>query len=218
MQRVTDIQEKKAAARKTALAARKGMDQGLREEKSLAISTQLSELLARSIEASAKEQEACSASNSKPSFCVAVYSAFPEEVSLRFFIAQAYEADVRVAFPCMMKAKDGLRMIMRQVPKHEWEQGCVEFVDSPVKSLSPDDALEACFPELAPQDIDMLVVPLVAYDDQGNRLGYGGGNYDRFIPLLNEDCVIVGVAFAEQKLPSIPCEKTDAPLPRIITV
>lgn len=70
--------------------------------------------------------------------------------------------------------------------------------------------------EVAPTELDAVVVPLVAFDDQGFRLGYGGGNYDQFLPKLRDDAVIVGVAFKEQRVDEVPCEPHDLPLPSII--
>lgn len=70
--------------------------------------------------------------------------------------------------------------------------------------------------EVAPSELDAVVVPLVAFDDQGFRLGYGGGNYDQFLPKLRDDAVIVGVAFKEQRVDEVPCEPHDLPLPSII--
>ena len=44
-----------------------------------------------------------------------------------------------------------------------------------------------------------MVVPLVAFDDAGRRLGYGGGNYDQLLPRLRADAVVIGIAFDEPK-------------------
>ena len=51
-----------------------------------------------------------------------------------------------------------------------------------------------------------MLVPLVAFDSLGHRLGMGGGYYDRYLPRLSPECPLIGVAFA--------CQHTDAPLPR----
>ncbi len=69
---------------------------------------------------------------------------------------------------------------------------------------------------VAPQEIDAVVVPMVAFDAHNNRLGYGGGNYDRFLPQLREGAVVVGVAFKEQKIPAVPLEPHDLSLPFIV--
>ena len=66
---------------------------------------------------------------------------------------------------------------------------------------------------------DILFVPLVAFDKELNRLGYGGGFYDRYIQKISKikKVVKVGVAFSFQKLKTIPVNKHDKKLDIIIT-
>lgn len=66
---------------------------------------------------------------------------------------------------------------------------------------------------------DTLIVPLVAFDSHLNRLGYGGGFYDRSLESLRA-CAptrAVGFAYAAQELPDVPQEPTDQPLDALIT-
>lgn len=46
-------------------------------------------------------------------------------------------------------------------------------------------------------DIDMVLVPLLAFDTQGHRIGYGKGFYDRFLKACRNDCKKIGLAFFE---------------------
>ena len=59
---------------------------------------------------------------------------------------------------------------------------------------------------------------MVAFDEGNMRLGYGGGNYDRFLREIREDAVVCGVAFREQEVPAVPTEPHDLALPKIIVV
>ncbi|HSW35857.1 MAG TPA: 5-formyltetrahydrofolate cyclo-ligase [Candidatus Limnocylindrales bacterium] len=68
-----------------------------------------------------------------------------------------------------------------------------------------------------PAAIDLLIVPGVAFDLEGNRLGYGGGYYDRFFPLLRSKVPLVALAFELQILPQVPMEKWDRKVDYIIT-
>ncbi|WP_199259293.1 5-formyltetrahydrofolate cyclo-ligase [Paracoccus binzhouensis] len=71
-------------------------------------------------------------------------------------------------------------------------------------------------PELRPE---VLIVPLAGFDRQGNRLGYGGGFYDRTLEKLRAEggVVAIGYAFAVQEIRAIPVEPTDQPLDLIVT-
>ena len=66
---------------------------------------------------------------------------------------------------------------------------------------------------------DILLVPLVAYDENKNRIGYGGGFYDRYIKKIKKikKVLTIGVAFSYQKVKKIPIEKNDIKLDFIIT-
>ena len=66
---------------------------------------------------------------------------------------------------------------------------------------------------------DILLVPLVAYDNNLNRLGYGGGYYDRYIEKLEKfkKVIKIGLAFSFQKISSIPINQYDKRLDFIVT-
>ena len=72
-------------------------------------------------------------------------------------------------------------------------------------------------PRVAHDAIDAVIVPGVAYDELGGRLGYGGGYFDRLMPLLRSDCIRIGVAFDEQLLERIPSEEHDADVHIVVT-
>lgn len=66
---------------------------------------------------------------------------------------------------------------------------------------------------------EILIVPLVAFDVQGGRLGYGGGFYDRTLELLRSKrpTLAIGFAFDAQEAEALPLEATDQPLDMVIT-
>ncbi|HTO83568.1 MAG TPA: 5-formyltetrahydrofolate cyclo-ligase [Methylomirabilota bacterium] len=100
----------------------------------------------------------------------------------------------------------GLPLLFRR-----WEPG-MALVRGNFKVMTPPpDA-----PEVVPQ---ILLVPLLAFDRAGYRLGYGGGFYDRTLAKLRAagDALAVGVAFAMQEVPSVPRDDTDQPLDWIVT-
>tara|TARA_R110000787_G_scaffold140526_2_gene254068 strand:- start:276 stop:866 length:591 start_codon:yes stop_codon:yes gene_type:complete len=66
---------------------------------------------------------------------------------------------------------------------------------------------------------DILAVPLLAFDAAGNRLGYGGGYYDRTLAALRRDgrVLAVGVAYDEQEVPAVPVDDWDERLDMVVT-
>jgi 5-formyltetrahydrofolate cyclo-ligase len=70
---------------------------------------------------------------------------------------------------------------------------------------------------IAPQQIALLLMPLLAFDALGNRLGQGGGYFDRFLSQFTARPQCIGVAFALQEVDAVPVEKWDQQLDAIIT-
>lgn len=193
----------KGATRRSALQARDALSPADRHAASQRICAQLVQVLA-DLPSAARHT-------------VAVYAAMRSEVDLDTFILAAFNCGCRVAFPCMQASGARHAMRMRAVSEQEYRSKTVPFINHPVAALEPTAALDARYPVVAPADIGLIVVPLVAYDAQGNRLGYGGGNYDRYLAQVRPGCRIIGVAFAAQRVDRVPTEPHDRPLPRIIS-
>jgi len=68
-----------------------------------------------------------------------------------------------------------------------------------------------------PQEIDLVVVPGVSFDPNGNRLGYGGGFYDRFLLRTKPDTTFVALAFELQIRDDVHPEEHDHPVHYVIT-
>ncbi len=64
---------------------------------------------------------------------------------------------------------------------------------------------------------DVVIVPGLAFTAAGDRLGQGGGWYDRFLAHVRADCTTVGVCFAEQLVDSLPVEPHDVTLDHVVT-
>ena len=65
-----------------------------------------------------------------------------------------------------------------------------------------------------PEEIDLVICPCTAYDDEGNRLGMGGGYYDRFLPACRK-AAIAAAAFDEQRTERVPSEPYDIKMHKI---
>ena len=68
-----------------------------------------------------------------------------------------------------------------------------------------------------PSEIDLIIVPGSGFDLQGNRLGYGGGYYDRFFMLLNPLIPKIALGFECQIIPEVPVDQHDAKMTMLIT-
>lgn len=71
--------------------------------------------------------------------------------------------------------------------------------------------------QVHPREVDLAVIPGVAFDAERNRIGYGKGYFDRFIPLLSDDCTKAGLAYEIQIVNKIPAESHDRKLDVVIT-
>lgn len=87
-------------------------------------------------------------------------------------------------------------------------------------SLLKRDLYGICEPAakifMHPKNIDLVIVPGIAFDKKGNRLGRGKGCYDRFLKLLPKSITSVGLAFDFQILPSIPAAIHDVRVNKVI--
>lgn len=150
---------------------------------------------------------------------VAVYAAMGSEADPAAFAVAAAKRDWRVAYPCMLSATDaaacGQRMCMRAVAVGD--ASAAPFIAHPTRTFAATDIDSGRFPIVPAEALDMIIVPLVAFDRAGARLGYGGGCYDRYLPILSPACQIIGIAFDEQRVDRVPTDAHDLPLPHIIS-
>jgi 5-formyltetrahydrofolate cyclo-ligase len=87
-----------------------------------------------------------------------------------------------------------------------------ELIPGPLGILEPSP--EAPRPDVSA--IDVVLVPGIAFDERGVRAGFGGGFYDRLLPLVAE-AVRVGVAYDEQITPQVPLEAHDVVMDIVVT-
>lgn len=195
----------KAELRRAMIARRDDLDLDVRAAKSADICARLVELLGR-LDAAAPRT-------------VAVYAAMGSEADPAAFAAAAAVRGWRVAYPCMFSASDaaacGQRMCMRAVSAGDASEA--PFIARPTRAFAATDIDSDHFPIVPAAELDMVVVPLVAFDRAGARLGYGGGCYDRYLPTVAPKCLIVGIAFDEQRVDHVPTDAHDLPLPHIVS-
>jgi 5-formyltetrahydrofolate cyclo-ligase len=135
---------------------------------------------------------------------VLAYAATPEELDPRPAVEALYALGSLVALPRI--EGPGVLGAHLVEPDASLEAGPMGIAQP------PGGAPRAEF-----ESIDAVIVPGVAYDEEGRRLGYGGGYYDRLIPRLRPDCLLVGFAFDEQVLEALPAEEHDRRVDALVT-
>lgn len=131
------------------------------------------------------------------------------------FVAMRTEIDPRPALEeAARHGPVGLPVVERRglpLRFRRWRPGDA-LVPAGFGTLVPPEGAEELVPEV-------LVVPLVAWDRRGGRLGYGGGFYDRTLAALRArgPVVAVGFAWGAQEDPGLPLEETDAALDWVVT-
>lgn len=195
----------KAELRRAVIARRNALDLDVRAAKSAVVCARLVELM-----------ESSGAAGQRT---VAVYAAMGSEVDPAAFAAAAVARGWRVAYPCMLSASDaaacGQRMCMRAVAAGD--VSTAPFIAHPTRAFAATDVDSDRFPIVPAKALDMIIVPLVAFDRAGARLGYGGGCYDLYLPTVSPACHVIGIAFDEQRVDHVPTDAHDLPLPHIIS-
>ena len=138
----------------------------------------------------------------EPGDVVAAYWRIRDELDCQPILVRLMDTNQTVVLPVVVGPEQPLQMRI-------WEQGA-SLYEAGFGTLAPSD--------LAPQtEPDIVIMPLLGFDSQGTRLGYGGGYYDRTLAHMKKSPRLIGLAFAAQELDVIPRDSHDVPLDAIIT-
>ena len=136
---------------------------------------------------------------------VAAYHPMGNEVDITLLLEMLLEMGYKTVLPCVVEKSTP--MLFRQyMGEGSLVQNAMFRMFEPTKEAA----------EMSPT---LVVVPLVACDEKGNRLGFGGGFYDRTLTRLSEKNTIftVGLAYDFQVVKQVPSGEYDYPLDCIIT-
>lgn len=137
---------------------------------------------------------------------LALYASFKNEVLADTILEYATSHGKEVFFPRVVRGKKGL-IFLKVHGKKDLAPGSYE-----IEEPSHDRGETAPVPSF-----DMIIVPGVAFDTNGNRLGYGKGYYDKALENAREGCLIAALAFDFQILDRIPAEAHDVKMAKIVT-
>ncbi|HEU5117666.1 MAG TPA: 5-formyltetrahydrofolate cyclo-ligase, partial [Isosphaeraceae bacterium] len=128
-------------------------------------------------------------------------SAFPEEIDTRPLIDSALERGQRVLCPRVDRTLRALRLFEIRDPSRDFQPG----------TLSIPEPATHC-PERSASEVDWALIPGLAFNLQGFRLGRGAGHYDRLLPQLRSDCPRWALALDPQWVEDLPVEPHDQPV------
>lgn len=135
------------------------------------------------------------------------FLSFRSEVETRGMVEETLARGKQVLVPKSLPAERGLLPSELRDLEGDLAPGAYDILEPRPEALRPVD----------PGRIDLLIVPGVAFDLQGNRLGYGGGYYDRFFERLRPGVPLVALAFELQIVPRVPVEPWDRRMDWLIT-
>ena len=183
------LREAKRALRERILAARDALEGRTRSEESASIAQRIAEL---------------------PSFrsaaCVVLTLPFRSEWDTHPLLHDALARGAAVALP---RVNDVSRMIELHRVRDALADVAAGYrgIPEPLASL----------PRVPPADVEWILVPGVAFDVHGRRLGYGGGYYDRLLPLLPPSASKIAGAFELQLVENIPAAPHDLTVNAVAT-
>ena len=146
--------------------------------------------------------------------CLAGWPVFQNAGTVGCYAAMGYEIDTRPVLETIIKAGKTLAL-----PK-TYEKGIMEFrrVLDPAflrpgrwNIMEPGDEAEV----IPPEELSLVLIPALAVDVRGHRLGQGGGYYDRYLPKTR--CPLAALVLSRQVVPAVPCGERDYLVQWIIT-
>ncbi|MBO8128782.1 MAG: 5-formyltetrahydrofolate cyclo-ligase [Peptococcaceae bacterium] len=138
---------------------------------------------------------------------IMAYNAVRNEVQTGGLIVAAMSVGKKVALPITDRERKQLIPVMITSYPGPMVEGAYGI---------PEPA-EGNYAPVHVKDIDCLLLPGVAFDPDGYRLGYGGGYYDRFLRDVRRDAALIGLAYEFQICPGVYADSHDMPVDIIVT-
>ncbi|NOY65284.1 MAG: 5-formyltetrahydrofolate cyclo-ligase [Nitrospirae bacterium] len=137
---------------------------------------------------------------------IMLFASFRTEVNTFPIIEKALQRGKKVALPRVNKS-EGILELYYIESMEQLETGYMG-IKEPITAPERIALVE---------DMEVIVLPGVAFDEKGGRIGYGGGYYDRLLDSLKKVPLLVAIAYEEQIVDEIPLEQHDKRVQVIIT-
>jgi 5-formyltetrahydrofolate cyclo-ligase len=138
---------------------------------------------------------------------VMLFISFRSEVSTGGMIRRSLAAGKRVAVPVVGTKELGIFASQIKDCGAELAEGAYGILEPKPEFLRP----------VPPEEMDFVALPGLAFDRRGNRIGYGGGFYDRYIATLRPDACLAALAFSLQIFDDVPAAEHDRKIHALIT-
>jgi 5-formyltetrahydrofolate cyclo-ligase len=135
------------------------------------------------------------------------YLALADEVQTEKMVEESLKLGKRVAVPLIDSQNNQILISQLKNPKRELEPGTLGILQPKKNSYRP----------LNVEELELVIVPGIAFDKKGNRLGFGKGFYDRFLKRVPDRTKSIALAFELQLVDDIRPQPHDAPVDYIIT-
>ena len=145
----------------------------------------------------------------KPANVFLVYCAYRSEVGTSNLIDSLLGQSKVVCVPLCDPASVSMRAVRITNPRQDLAPGYKGILE-PIPLLAETQSSPAA-------SLDVIIIPGVAFDRRGYRLGYGGGYYDRFLALEAPQALRIGIAFQMQLVERLPEEPHDVPMDMLLT-
>jgi 5-formyltetrahydrofolate cyclo-ligase len=137
-----------------------------------------------------------------------------------FFFA-SFRSEVDTIEPMKSLLAEGKRIVLSKVDRenHLLDLYEIRSLDelSPGYMGIPEPSILSEERAVGVDEIDAVVIPGAGFDEEGNRIGYGGGYYDRLLASFHREVPVVAPAYEEQVVDSVPSEPHDVKVQIIVT-
>ncbi len=138
---------------------------------------------------------------------VMLYLSFNNEVQTDQIVKELLVCRKKLLVPVIVKESKSLIACQIFNFEKDLKRGCFG-INEPVESLKiPVD----------PKKIDLIIVPGIAFDVNGNRIGFGKGYYDRFLKKVDRKTISIALAYDFQILPTVPSQDNDVPVNIVVS-